>query len=97
MPSPGRNPRLLGVVIVGVFLCVGAVIVVATTGSLWALIVAVGVLLLATLGVVGDVEWSLGDGDRPRDRPRRPRGSSRSIGRCGLGRTTPAPRRRTAS
>jgi hypothetical protein len=60
----------------GVFLCVGAVIVVAATGSLWVLIVAVGVLLLTTLGVFSDVEWSLGDGDRPRDRPRRPRPSS---------------------
>lgn len=76
MPSPGRNPWLLGVVLLGVFLCVGAVIVVAATGSLWVLIVAVGVLLLATFGVLGDVEWSLGDGDRPRDRARRPEGSS---------------------
>lgn len=77
MPSPGRNPTwLLGGVIVGVFVCVGAVVVVATIGSLWALIVAVGVLVLATLAVVGDVEWILGDGDRPRGRPRRPRGSS---------------------
>jgi len=75
MPSPGRNPWLLGVVIVGVFVCVCAVIVVATTGSLWALIVAVGVLVLATLAVMGDVEWSLGDSDRPRARARRPRGS----------------------
>jgi hypothetical protein len=78
MPSPGRNPSwLLGVVIVGVFVCVGAVVVVATTGSLWALIVAVGVLVLAALAVVGDVEWSLGDSDRPRGRARRPRGSSK--------------------
>lgn len=77
MPSPGRNPWLLGVVIVGVFVCVGAVVVVATTGSLWALIVAVGVLVLATLAVVGDVEWILGDSDRPRGRTRRPRGSSK--------------------
>jgi hypothetical protein len=78
MPSPGRNSfGLLGVVIVGVFVCVGAVVVVATTGSLWALIVAVGVLVLATLAVVGDVEWILGDGDRPRGRVRRPRGSSK--------------------
>jgi hypothetical protein len=76
MPSPGRNPWLLGVVIVAIFTCVGAVIVVATTDSLWALIVAVGVLLLATLGVLGDVEWSLGDGDPPRERPRPPRGPS---------------------
>lgn len=78
MPSPRRNPSwLLGVVIVGVFVCVGAVVVVATTGSLWALIVAVGVLVLATLAVVGDVEWILGDSDRPRGRARRPRGSSK--------------------
>jgi hypothetical protein len=78
MPSPGRNRSwLLGVVIVGVFVCVGAVVVVATTGSLWALIVAVGVLVLATLAVVGDVEWSLGDSDRPRGRAPRPRGSSK--------------------
>lgn len=76
MPSPGRS-WLLGVVIVGVFACVGAVVVVATTGSLWALIVAVGVLVLATLAVVGDVEWILGDSDRPRGRARRPRGSSK--------------------
>ena len=61
---------------VGVFVCVGAVVVVATTGSLWALVVAVQVLVLATLAVVGDVEWSLGDSDRPRDRARRPTGSS---------------------
>jgi hypothetical protein len=77
MPSRGRNASsLLGAVIVGVFVCVGAVVVVATTGSLWALIVAVGVLVLATLAVVGDVEWILGDSDRPRGRARRPRGSS---------------------
>src|SRR5262245_20453702 len=81
MPSPGRNPSwLLGVVIVGVFVCVGAVVVVATTGSLWALIVAAGVLVLATLAVVGDVEWSLGDSDRRRDRARRPTGSSQVNG-----------------
>jgi hypothetical protein len=78
MPSPGRNSLwLLGVVIVGVLVCVGAVVVVATTGSLWALIVAVGVLVLATLAVVGDVEWILGDSDRPRGRVRRPTGSSK--------------------
>src|SRR5262245_17380943 len=77
MPSPDRNPSwLLGVVIVGVFVCVGAVVVVATTGSLWALIVAVGVLVLTTLVIVGDVEWSLGDSNRPRGHARRPRGSS---------------------
>jgi hypothetical protein len=77
MPSRGRNASwLLGVVTVGVFVCVGAVVVVATTGSLWALIVAVGVLVLATLAVVGDVEWILGDSDRPRGRARPPRGSS---------------------
>jgi hypothetical protein len=78
MPSPGRDAFwLLGVVIVGVFVCVGAVVVVATTGGLWALVAAVGVLVLATLAVVGDVEWSLGDSDRPRGRARRPRGSSK--------------------
>lgn len=77
MPSPGRNPSgLIGVLIVGVFVCVGAVVVVATTGSLWALIVAVGVVVLAPLAVLGDVEWILGDSDRPRARARRPRGSS---------------------
>jgi hypothetical protein len=78
MPSPDRNPFwLLGVVIVGVFVCVGAIVVGATTGGLWALIVAVGVLVLATLAVVGDVEWSLGDSDPPRGRAPRPRGSSK--------------------
>jgi hypothetical protein len=78
MPSPGRDAFwLLGVVIVGVFVCVGAVVVVATTGGLWALVAAVGVLVLATLAVVGDVEWILGDSDRPRGRARRPRGSSK--------------------
>jgi hypothetical protein len=78
MPRPGRNPSwLLGGVIVGVFVCVGAVVVVATTGSLWAVIVAVGVLVLATLAVLGDVEWILGDSDRPRGRARRPRASSK--------------------
>jgi hypothetical protein len=78
MPSPDRNPLwLLGAVVVGVLVCVGAVVVVATTGSVWALIVAVGVLVLVTLAVVGDVEWSLGDSDRPRGRAPRPRGSSK--------------------
>lgn len=75
MPSPGRNPWLLGVVVVSVFICVGTVVVVAATGSLWALIGAVGVLVLATVAVVGDVEWSLGDSDGPRGRARRPKGS----------------------
>ena len=98
MPSPGRNASwLLGVVIVGVFVCVGAVVVVATTGSLWALIVAVGVLVLATLAVVGDVEWSLGDSDLPEAARAGQGGHPRSTGHCGLGQTTPAPRRRTAS
>ena len=78
MPSLGRNGSwLLGVVIVAVFVCVGAVVVVATTGRLWALIVAAGALVLATLAVVGDVEWTLGDSDRPRSRARRPSGSSK--------------------
>ena len=77
MPSPDRNPLwLLGAVVAGVLVCVGAVVVVATTGSVWALIAAVGVLVLVTLAVVGDVEWSLGDSDRPRGRTRRPRASS---------------------
>jgi len=77
MPRPDRNPLwLLGAVLVAVLVCVGAVVVVATTGSLWALIVAVGVLVLATLAVVGDVAWSLGDSDPHRARTRRPRAPS---------------------
>jgi hypothetical protein len=99
MPSPGRDAFwLLGVVIVGVFVCVGAVVVVATTGGLWALVAAVGVLVLATLAVVGDVEWSLGDSDRPRGRARRPRGSSKVNRPLRPGPNyAGAPRRRTAS
>ena len=78
MPGPDRSPFwLLGAVVVGVLVCVGAVVVLATTGSLWALIVALGVLVLATVAVVGEVEWSLGDNDsdsdRNRGRTRRPR------------------------
>ena len=99
MPSRDRNPLwLLGAVVVGVLVVVGAVVVVATTGSVWALIVAVGVLVLATLAIVGDIEWSLGDSDR-RPGPRTPAdGVTRGrAGHCGPGRTTPAPRRRTAS
>jgi hypothetical protein len=77
MPSPDRNPFwLLGAVVAGVLVCVGAVVVVAATGSLWALIVALAVLVLTTLAVVGDVEWSLGDSDRRRGHARRPRRSS---------------------
>src|SRR3954452_2029275 len=67
---------LLGAVTVGVLVCVGAVVLVAATGSLWGLIVAVVVLLLTTLALVGDVEWSLGDSDRPRGDAPRPRESS---------------------
>lgn len=76
MPGPDRSPFwLLGAVVVGVLVCVGAVVVLATTGSLWALIVALGVLVLATVAVVGEVEWSLGDSDSDlnRGRTRRPR------------------------
>jgi hypothetical protein len=74
MPGPDGSPFwLLGAVVVGVLACVGAVVVVATTGSLWALIGAVGVLVLATLAVVGEVEWSLGDSDSDQGRTRRPR------------------------
>jgi hypothetical protein len=77
MPRPDRNPFwLLGAVSVAVLACVGVVVVVAATGSLWALIIAVGVLVLAALSVVGDVDWSLGDSDRPRGRARGPRESS---------------------
>src|SRR3954451_20829270 len=73
MPNRDRNPLwLLGAVAGGVLTAVGAVVVLATTGSLWALIAGLGVLILATLALVGDIEWSLGDSDRPRDRARRP-------------------------
>src|SRR4051794_8357940 len=86
MPSPDRNPLwLLGAVVVGVLVCVGAVVLVATTGSVWALIVAVGVLVLVTLAVVGDVEWSLGDSDRQRRRARRPTGPSKASQPLGPG------------
>jgi hypothetical protein len=80
MPNPDRNPLwLLGAVVVGVLVVVGAVVGVATSGSVWALIVALGVLVLVTLVVVGDVEWSLGDSDRPRSRTRRRRAPSEVI------------------
>ena len=77
MPSPGRSPFwLLGVVVVGGFVCVCAVVVVATTGDPWALVAAVGALLVATAVIVGDVAWSLSDSHRPRARARRASGSS---------------------
>ena len=77
MASRDRDPVwLLGAVVVGVLVGVGAVVLVATTGSVWALVVAVVALVLATLAVVGDVEWSLGDSDRPRGDAPRPRESS---------------------
>jgi hypothetical protein len=78
MPSRDRNPLwLLGAVVVGVLVCVAAVVGVATTGSVWALIVALGVLVLVTLAVVGDVEWSLGDSDRLSGRTRPPSAASK--------------------
>src|SRR4051794_12166867 len=77
MPSRGRDPFwLLGVVLVGGFVCVGAVVVVATTGSPWALVGAVGALVLATAVIVSDVAWTLSDSHRPRARARRSKGSS---------------------
>ena len=77
MPSPGRDPLwLLGVVISGGFVCVGAVVVVATSGSPWALVAAVAALVLATAVIVGDVAWNLSGSHRPRARERRATGSS---------------------
>lgn len=76
MPSKDRNPQFLGVVIVGMFFCVGAVISAVETGTIWALIAAFAVLVVATFVVVRDVEWTVGDSDRPRRRPHQPLASS---------------------